>query len=182
MPHVTHLQPKDFGSDLDQIAREGARRMLAQALEAEVADYIARDQERGADGHALVVRNGKARARKLTIGSGTIDVRAPRVDDRRETEASAARSFRPTCAALRRSPRCSRSSTCAGSRQAISRRALPRCSGSAGSRQKGLLMAFQLLAMAERRWRRVNARGLVPLVRAGVLFSDGTQAEGRAAA
>jgi transposase-like protein len=52
----------------------------------------------------------------------------------------------------------------------------------AGSRQKGLLMAFQLLAMAERRWRRVNAPGLVPLVRAGVLFSDGTQAEGRTAA
>ena len=33
MPDVTHLQPKDFSSDLDEIAREGARRMLAQALE-----------------------------------------------------------------------------------------------------------------------------------------------------
>lgn len=43
----------------------------------------------------------------------------------------------------------------------------------AGSRRKGLLMAFQLLAMAERRWRRVNAPGLVPLVRAGVTFRDG---------
>ena len=32
------------------------------------------------------------------------------------------------------------------------------------------------------RWRRVNAPGLVPLVRAGVLFSDGTQEEGRSAA
>ena len=40
MPDVTRLQPKDFSSDLDEIAREGARRMLAQALEAEVADYI----------------------------------------------------------------------------------------------------------------------------------------------
>ena len=37
----------------------------------------------------------------------------------------------------------------------------------ADSRQKGLLMAFQLLAMAERRWRRINAPQLVPLVRAG---------------
>ena len=33
MLDVTHLQPKDFNSDLDEIAREGARRMLAQALE-----------------------------------------------------------------------------------------------------------------------------------------------------
>jgi hypothetical protein len=52
----------------------------------------------------------------------------------------------------------------------------------AGSRQKGLLMAFQLLAMAERRWRRINAPGVVPLVRAGVPFVDGIQAERRSAA
>ncbi len=42
MPDVTRIQRKDFTSDLDEIAREGARRMLAQALEVEVADYIAR--------------------------------------------------------------------------------------------------------------------------------------------
>ena len=47
----------------------------------------------------------------------------------------------------------------------------------AGSRQKGLLMAFQLLAMAERRWRRVNAPRLVPLVRAGAGFRDGVMVE-----
>ena len=52
----------------------------------------------------------------------------------------------------------------------------------AGSRQKGLLMAFQLLAMAERRWRRINAPQLVPLVRAGIGFHDGVQAERRSAA
>ena len=51
----------------------------------------------------------------------------------------------------------------------------------AGSRQKGLLMAFQLLAMAEQRWRRINGAHLIPLVRA-VLFSDGVQAEVRSAA
>jgi transposase-like protein len=49
----------------------------------------------------------------------------------------------------------------------------------AGSRQKGLLMAFKLLAMAERRWRRINGAHLIPLVRVGVQFSDGVQAEGR---
>ena len=47
MSDVTRLQPKEFSSDLDENAREGARRMLAQALEAEVADYIARNQVLG---------------------------------------------------------------------------------------------------------------------------------------
>ena len=93
MPDVTRLQPKEFSPDLDEIAREGARRMLVQALEAEVADYIARNQERDTEGRALVVRNGKARPRKVTLGSGTIEVRAPRVNDRRETEDGSRRRF-----------------------------------------------------------------------------------------
>ncbi len=52
----------------------------------------------------------------------------------------------------------------------------------AGSRQKGLLMAFKLLMMAQDRWRRINAAHLIPLVRAGVGFIDGAQAERRSAA
>jgi transposase-like protein len=94
MPDVTRLQPKDFSSDLDEIAREGARRMLAQALEAEVGDYIARNQERDEEGRAKVVRNGKARPRKVTLGSGTIEVCAPRVDDRRHGDDGRRRTFR----------------------------------------------------------------------------------------
>ena len=44
--------------DLDEIARTGARKMLAQALEAEVQDYLqAAKGERDGHGHALVVRN-----------------------------------------------------------------------------------------------------------------------------
>ena len=35
MSEVARLQPKDVSADLDQIAREGARRMLAEALESE---------------------------------------------------------------------------------------------------------------------------------------------------
>jgi len=73
--------------DLDELAREGARRMLMAALEAEVASYVeAHEQERDEGGLALVVRNGKARARKVTLGVGTIEVRAPRVNDRRVDE------------------------------------------------------------------------------------------------
>jgi putative transposase len=68
---------------LDAIAQAGAQAMLRQALEAEVAAYLDRQQQRDAQGHALVVRNGKARARKVTCGAGTLTVEAPRVNDRR---------------------------------------------------------------------------------------------------
>ncbi len=69
---------------LDEIAREGARQMLEAALQAEVASYIEEHQDaRDENGHALVVRNGKARARQVTMGSGTVEIRAPRVNDRR---------------------------------------------------------------------------------------------------
>ena len=67
---------------LDEIAREGARRMLVAALETEVAAYLeAHCDERDEEGHARVVRNGKGRTRKITLGAGTIPVRAPRVND-----------------------------------------------------------------------------------------------------
>ena len=72
---------------LDEIAREGARRMLIEALEAEVDDYLERHRnERDEQGHALVVRNGRGRARKLTMGAGTVELNAPRIDDRRRDE------------------------------------------------------------------------------------------------
>jgi putative transposase len=74
----------DRRSLLDEIAREGARRMLLAALETEVAAYLeAHAAERDANGHALVVRNGKGRTRQVTVGSGTIALSAPRVNDRR---------------------------------------------------------------------------------------------------
>ena len=61
--------------------------MLMTALEEEVSDYIERNaQERSEDGHALVVRNGRARARKVTMGCGTMEVEAPLVNDKREVD------------------------------------------------------------------------------------------------
>jgi putative transposase len=81
-------------STLDELAREGARRMLAAALEAEVAAYIEEHQhERDELGHRLVVRNGKAQARTLTLGAGTVELQAPRVDDRRVDEAGQRQRF-----------------------------------------------------------------------------------------
>jgi putative transposase len=78
--------------DLDELAREGARRMLAAALEAEVDDYLAAYAgERDEAGRRLVVRNGHAREREVTTVAGSIPVRAPRVDDRRTDPVSGER-------------------------------------------------------------------------------------------
>ncbi len=69
---------------LDEICREGARRMLAAALEAEVDAYVeGLADQLDEDGNRLVVRNGHARPRTITTGAGRIDIRAPRVDDGR---------------------------------------------------------------------------------------------------
>jgi len=51
-----------------------------------------------------------------------------------------------------------------------------------GSRQQSLLMAFQLLTMAEQRGRRINGVHLIPLVQAGVRFCDGVQSVGEGVA
>jgi len=45
----------------------------------------------------------------------------------------------------------------------------------AGSRTKGLPMAYKLLAMAQARWRRLDGARVLPLVRAGITFPDGVQ-------
>ena len=45
----------------------------------------------------------------------------------------------------------------------------------AGSRMKGLVMAYKLLVMAEQRWRKLNAPHLLPLVQTKVKFVDGIQ-------
>jgi len=69
---------------IDEICAEGARRMLAAALEAEVDAYIeGLVDELDEDGHRLVVRNGHANERTVTTGAGAIGVQAPRVNDRR---------------------------------------------------------------------------------------------------
>src|SRR5215216_2622651 len=74
----------ELHADLDELARQGARRMLAAALEAEVDDYLAAYAgERDEHGRRLVVRNGHARQREVATVAGSIPVRAPRVDDRR---------------------------------------------------------------------------------------------------
>ena len=82
---VANEQAKDeLRLDLDAIVREGARRMLAAALEAEVDDYLAAHAaERDEQGRRLVVHNGHARRREVLTAAGAVGARAPRVNDRR---------------------------------------------------------------------------------------------------
>ncbi|MDX6346219.1 MAG: hypothetical protein QOF84_1009, partial [Streptomyces sp.] len=80
------------GSLIDEIVRDGARRMLAAALEAEVNSYIAElADQRGGDGRRLVVRNGYHQPRKVTTVAGAVEVRAPRVNDKRVDDATGER-------------------------------------------------------------------------------------------
>jgi transposase-like protein len=69
---------------LDEIVLDGARRMLAAALEAEADDYIARlAGELDERGRRTVVRNGHAEPRTITTAAGRIEVTAPRINDKR---------------------------------------------------------------------------------------------------
>ncbi|MTK05456.1 IS256 family transposase [Micromonospora sp. CP22] len=82
------------GSLIDEIVRDGARRMLAAALEAEVAAYIAAHVgELDEQGRRLVVRNGHARPRQVLTSAGAVEVVAPRVNDKRVDEAGERRRF-----------------------------------------------------------------------------------------
>ena len=77
---------------LDEIVRDGARKMLAAALQAEVAAYIeAHADQVDEHGHRLVVRNGYHAERRVTTAAGAVTVRQPRVNDRRTDEGTGQR-------------------------------------------------------------------------------------------
>ncbi|MDP9843690.1 hypothetical protein J2853_002901 [Streptosporangium lutulentum] len=79
-------RPADSSSSslIDEIVREGARRMPAEALKAEVDAYLAQfADERDEHGRRPVVRNGSHQPREILTAVGAIDVTAPRVNDKR---------------------------------------------------------------------------------------------------
>jgi putative transposase len=72
---------------LTEILREGAQQMLTTAIEAEVAEWIeAHRHLEDSRGHRQVVRNGYLPRRTITTGIGPVEVRQPRVADRRRSE------------------------------------------------------------------------------------------------
>ena len=94
---------------LDELVRDGARQMLAAALQAEVASYIEPHADQvDVDGRRLVVRNGYHGEREVTTGAGAVTVKAPRVNDKR-TEAGTGERCRFSSAILpawaRKSPK-----------------------------------------------------------------------------
>ena len=71
------------GGVLEELARKGARQLLAQAMEAEVAEFIEKHSgSTDEEGRRLVVRNGHLPERELVTGIGPLRIRQPRVDDR----------------------------------------------------------------------------------------------------
>ncbi len=79
------LEEATFDNALETILRQGARKLLQQAIEAEVAEYITKHQEELDErGRRLVARNGHLPERSLQTGMGPVPVKQPRVRDRRE--------------------------------------------------------------------------------------------------
>jgi transposase-like protein len=77
-------ESRPAASLIDEIVREGARRMLAEALKAEVDAYIAQfADQRDEHGRRLVVRNGYHQSREVLTSAGAVEVKAPRVNDKR---------------------------------------------------------------------------------------------------
>ena len=82
------IQPANVVDQLTEILRNGARSLLAQAVEAEVADFLGKHTDlKTSDGHQRVVRHGHLPEREVMTGIGPVAVRQPRVRDR---EAAAA--------------------------------------------------------------------------------------------
>jgi transposase-like protein len=86
--NVLTLKNPAFADDpLTDILRQGARKLLAQAIEAEVESFLAQHLElRDDHGRARVVRNGYLPEREVQTGIGPIRVKAPRVRDRSQDE------------------------------------------------------------------------------------------------
>jgi putative transposase len=84
---LSDLQEQCPGNVLEALARKGARQLLAQAMEAEVSEFVEKHRAfTDEDGRRLVVRNGHLPERELVTGIGPLKISQPRVDDRALTE------------------------------------------------------------------------------------------------
>ncbi len=80
---VKLIQPGTFSDQLTEVLRNGARALLAQAVETEVADFLGKHSDLKTEaGHQRVVRHGHLPEREVMTGIGPVAVRQPRVRDR----------------------------------------------------------------------------------------------------
>ena len=81
--NVIALKKPEFDDPITDILRQGARHLLAAALEAEIDLFLEKYQEvTDEKGCQRIVRNGHQREREIQTGLGQIPVRAPRARDR----------------------------------------------------------------------------------------------------
>jgi len=78
------VDKEEVRSTLDVLARDGAQRMLISALEHEVEEFLGRPRYSHGAGRRRGYRNGTGKPRKIAVGCGTLEVRAPRVRDTEE--------------------------------------------------------------------------------------------------
>jgi len=72
-------------SALDEVLRNGAKKLLQEAIEIEVAEYVQRFQElKDSVNRRVVTKNGYLPERDILTGLGSVNIRQPRVKDRRE--------------------------------------------------------------------------------------------------
>ena len=95
---VQLVQPGSFADPLTDVLRNGARALLAQAIEAEVADFLHQHaSHKTAVGRQRVVRHGHLPEREVMTGIGPVAARQPRVRDRQAAvEGATPVKFRPT--------------------------------------------------------------------------------------
>ena len=87
---IAFRQPDDIDDPLTELAREGARRMLAQVLIAEADAFVARCKDlKLADGRDRIVRHGHGPDRTIQTGVGPVEVRRAEVRDRGDVAAEA---------------------------------------------------------------------------------------------
>ena len=106
---IKFAQPGTFRDPLTEILRNGARALLAHAVEAEVAGFLGDHADKlTADGRARLVRHGHLPEREIVTGIGPVAVRCPRVRDRLAMAESASASHRRFCRPTRAGQRASK--------------------------------------------------------------------------
>ena len=91
-------QPGAFTDSLTEILRSGARALLTQAVEAEVAEFLAKHSDLKTEtGQQRVVRHGHLPEREIMTGIGPVAVRQPRVRDPKLPRARAFGTRRRSC-------------------------------------------------------------------------------------
>ena len=75
--------PTGFNDALTELVRQGARQIIAQAVEAELNEFLSQYQDVSDEhGRQAVVRNGYLPKRSITTGVGEVEIQVPKVRDR----------------------------------------------------------------------------------------------------